>query len=83
MTGLKPKLIHPFSYLTFGTGSCNSIGQNFVMLEAKVILAMILQRCSLQLEYSQKFTSKVRIVLRLKHGIKAKNHTTIMNLINL
>ncbi len=69
MTGLKQKLTHPFSYLPFGTGSRNCIDQNFVILEAKVVLAIILQRCYLQLEFSLKFTPKMHIILRLKHGL--------------
>ena len=36
-TGLKPKVTHPSAYLPFAAGSRSCIGQNFALLEAKII----------------------------------------------
>ena len=71
-TGLKPKLSHPFAFLPFAAGSRNCIGQNFAILEAKVILAMFLQQCDFQLIPGQVIVPESKgVTMSPKYGMYA------------
>jgi len=71
-TGFKSKLAHPFAYLPFASGQRNCIGQNFALLEARIMLAMFVQRCNFEIIPGQKIVPDVKITMRPKYGLLAK-----------
>ena len=51
-------------YLAFSTGIRSCIGQNFAMLEARILLAMIVRRFHLELLPGQKHVPDIAVTLR-------------------
>ncbi|KAL8522329.1 hypothetical protein ACS0TY_012466 [Phlomoides rotata] len=60
---------HPAAaFIPFGSGSRRCIGQNLAVLQAKLAVAMILQRFSLELAASYQHAPSIELLLQPQHG---------------
>lgn len=59
----------PHEYVPFGGGVRMCIGAGFAMMEAKIVLAMLLQRFCFALDPAGRFDRKCSVVLSLRHGL--------------
>jgi cytochrome P450 len=60
------------AYVPFGAGARACIGKVFAMLEAKLILATLLQRFRFELAPDQRVEAQPRITLAPKYGMRMK-----------
>jgi cytochrome P450 len=66
--------LHKYAYLPFGGGPRICIGNSFAMMEARLILASIMQRYHLSLVPGQQIEPEPLLTLRPKNGIKMRLH---------
>lgn len=63
-----------YAYLPFGAGPRICIGNAFALLEAKIILAMVLQRYRLELVPGHRSEPEPSVTLRPRHGVPVTLH---------
>ncbi|CAM8923000.1 unnamed protein product [Rhodiola kirilowii] len=59
---------HPMAFMPFGVGARSCIGQNLATLQAKIAIAVILQKCNLRLSPSYQHAPSVLLMLYPQHG---------------
>ena len=64
--------INPFAYLPFSAGARNCIGQKFAIQEMQIVLALILKKFRISLDYTHSYEPAFRLVIKAEHGIKIK-----------
>jgi cytochrome P450 len=78
MKGKRP-YTHPQAFMPFLTGPRGCIGSNFAMMEARLLLVLILQRCTMELVEGQKFDEEGFPIMlpavgtmRCKYGLQVR-----------
>lgn len=67
--GVSQACKNPYAFMPFGIGPRICIGQQFALMEAKVILSLILQSFGFRLSPSYRHVPITAITMRPKHGV--------------
>jgi len=67
--GIAKAAKHPNALLAFSIGPRACVGQNFAMMEAKIVIAMVLQRFSLSISPDYRHKPADMLTLQPQHGL--------------
>lgn len=59
---------HPMSFMPFGIGGRSCIGQNLAILQAKIAIGVILQKCNMRLSPKYQHAPTVLLLLYPQYG---------------
>lgn len=67
--GVRGACQHPHMYVPFGAGTRTCLGQNFAMVELKIILSLVLSKFGFTLSPSYQHSPALRLIVEPEFGV--------------